>query len=70
MNYFKTNYIITFEYFYFFQNIDLIEEKEIVSEILGINDSLIIYSSSSNLKTYDLKIHKEISSISANSKQK
>ena len=69
MNYFKTNYIITFEYFYFFQNIDLIEEKEIVSEILGINDSLIIYSSSSNLKTYDLKIHKEISSISAHSKQ-
>lgn len=69
INYFKTNYIITFEYFYFFQNIDLIEEKEIVSEIIGINDSLIIYSSSSNLKAYDIKINKQISSISAHSKQ-
>ena len=69
INYFKTNYIITFEYFYFFQNIDLIEEKEIVSEIIGINDSLIIYSSGSNLKAYDLKINKEISSISAHLKQ-
>ena len=68
INYFKTNYIITFEYFYFYQNIDLIEEKEKISNIIGINKSIVIYATGCNLKAYNIITNKEISSISAHSK--